>query len=260
MKHYRQFQPLLISSFEATEWLHPIHRHNHYELIFIIYGTGMHQIGDQLICYKANDVFLIGPDDEHFFKIESVTRFVFIKFTDFYIHQQYTTPTYGLQQLEYLIKSRETHLSGFELSDNDSITVFNIISVVLSLKQDSLANEQLIWLQILAIATILQRNMPEIKMAPKRSRDIQALFCYIHKYIYQPPQLKSEIMAKQFGTTADYIGPYFKRNSGTTLREYISQYRKTLIKKRLQSGNYNLKQIAAEFGLTDESHVRKLIR
>jgi len=259
MKQYRQFQPLVISEFEATEWPHPVHKHNHYELIFIDHGTGVHQIGSNSIVYGDGDIFLIGPDEEHYFKIDTLTKFIFIKFTDVYIHHVNAGSAFGLQQLEYLVKSRETHFSGFHLNATDQCTAAGIIHVILSLKQDVLSNEQLIWLQVLALAALLQRNMPELKVTANRSRDMQAVFCYVHKHIYTPAKLKSAVMAAQFNTTADYIGPYFKRNTGITLRDYIAKYRKTLIRQRIDSGNYSLKQIAAEFGLTDESHVSKLL-
>lgn len=203
---------------------------------------------------------MIGPDDEHRFVITQTTQFVFIKFTDVYIHRVSSDTPYSLRHLEYLMKSRETHWSIFRLTAVDRHTAASVIKVILSLRQDMLGNEPLIWLQVLTIATLLQRNMPEFKPMRQYSRDIQAVFCYLHKHIYTPEKLKAAVMAAQFHTTQDYIGPYFKRNTGSTLRQYIAKYRSYLIQQRLASGNYNLKQIAAEFGLTDESHVRKVVR
>lgn len=259
MKRYRQFKPLVIADFEATEWPHPPHQHNHYELIYIRQGTGVHHIQGNDIAYNQGDIFLVGPDEEHYFIIDSSTRFTFIKFTDVFIHQVGQGSSYGLHQLEYLIKSRETHLSGFYLTRDDQDTAKAVIHVILSLKQDMLSNEPLIWQQVLALAILLHRNMPELKITEHRSRDMQAIFCYLHKFIYKPEKLRSSIMAAHFNTTADYIGPYFKRNTGITLRSYIGNYRKNLIRQRMESGNYSLKQISAEFGLTDESHVSKII-
>jgi AraC family L-rhamnose operon regulatory protein RhaS len=265
MKRYKQFEPLIIEDFEATEWLHPMHQHNHYELICIRKGWGTHIIQENPIPYQEGDIFLIGPDEAHAFEIAELTRFVFIKFRDVYIQQTDTNQqagigtSFGLQHLEYLIKSRETHLSGFHLSPGDQCTADAIIQVILSLKQEILSNEPLIWLQVLALAVLLHRNMPELRTTISRSRDMQAIFCYLHKYIYTPEKLRSPVVAAHFNTAPDYIGPYFKRNTGFTLREYIGSYRKTLIRHRMDSGNYSLKQIALEFGLTDESHVSKIM-
>jgi len=259
MKRYRQFEPILISDFQAKHWQHPEHRHNHYELIYIKQGSGSHVINQVALPYEEGDVFLIGPEEEHYFKIDVLTHFVYLKFTDAYVYQKDEMSAPSMQHLEYLIKSRETHLSGFKLSEHDRQTVGLIFNVIISLKSETLQNEQLIWLQLLTLATMLQRNMPELKVNAGRSRDMQAVFCYVHKHIYTPSKLKSTVIAANFHLSADYIGPYFKRNAGITLRKYIGEYRRSLIEGRIATRNYSLKQIAAEFGLTDESHVSKIL-
>ena len=259
IKRYIQFQPIVISDFEVSEWQHPVHQHNHYELIYIKNGSGQHIINEIPVPYQKGNVFLIGPDDDHRFEIDRKTHFIYIKFTDIYIHREKVNPT-GLQHLEYLIKSRETHFLGFSFNIDDQLVAENIVTLILSLKVNMLQNESLIWTQILTLSHIMQRNMPEFKSTAQRSRDVQAIFCYLHKYIYQPKSLKADVMAAHFNLSEDYIGPYFKRNTGTTLRKYINNYRKNLIKQRMESGRFGLKQIAAEFGLTDESHVSKLIK
>ena len=260
IKRYKQFQPLSISDFEVTAWTHPVHKHNHYEFIYIKHGSGCHFVNSSAIDYAGGEVFLIGPEDEHYFEVTERTRFVYLKFTDLYHYQEIDRDNPGIRHLEYLVKSRETHATAFILEATDQLIVNSLFDVVISLKSDLLKNEQLVWMQALSIAHILQRNMPEIKSTQSFSRDLQAIFCYIHKYIYQPEMLKATAMAKQFNLTRDYIGPYFKRNTGATLRQYIKCYRGNLIKERLASGRFSLKQIAAEFGLTDESHVSKILK
>ncbi|MBB6498724.1 AraC family ligand binding domain-containing protein [Pedobacter cryoconitis] len=260
MKRYRQFQPVIISSFEVKKWAHPVHNHNHYELIYIKKGSGDHYLNKEIITYAQGNLFLLGPEDEHYFKIRESTHFVFLKFTDLYLHGEEQFKEQWVREMEYLIKNRETRLSRFELNVQDQLVIGQIYEVIISLKHSLVANERLVWLQIMAIATLLKRNLPEITATPQKNREMEAVFAYIHEYIYNPGKLKAEIMAKQFHTTADYIGPYFKRNTGLTLRDYIGDYRKTLIRKRMESGHYSLKQIAAEFGLTDESHVSKLLK
>jgi AraC family L-rhamnose operon regulatory protein RhaS len=260
MKRYKQFAPVLISDFEVSEWIHPLHNHNHYELIYIKSGNGNHIINSKSIQYKAGSVFLLGPEEEHYFEIENMTHFVYLKFTDLYIHQDQGLLNSGVLHLEYLIKSRETHVCGFVFNHEDQVTTSRIFDVIISMKKDILRNESLIWMQVLTLAGILQRNMPEIKLNEHRSKDMQAVFCYIHKNIYYPENLKARIMAEHFNLTKDYMGQYFRRNAGMTLRDYISDYRGNLIRQRVNSGRFGLKQIASEFGLTDESHVSKILR
>jgi AraC family transcriptional regulator, L-rhamnose operon regulatory protein RhaS len=256
MQRYRQFQPLLIEDFEVTEWAHPAHRHNHYEVIYISHGEGRHIINDVAMPYSQGDVFLLGPEEAHYFEVKQCTRFIYVKFTDPYLYGKEDA-----RQLEYLVKSRETHLSGFPLTALDRHTLSLIFETIIALRED----EQLVWLQLLTVAGILQRNMPELKITDvgsgnARTRDIQAIYCYLHKHIYDPGKLRAATMAAHFNMSEEYLGPYFKRHTGNTLREYIGSYRRHLIQQRVESGVYTLKEIAAAFGLTDESHVTKLLK
>lgn len=260
MKRYYQYEPVIVLDFEADQWHYPEHRHNHYELIYIKSGTGIHVIQQMPNPYQAGDIFLLGPEDEHYFEIEGITHFIYLKFTDPYVFTNDGHIDPYVQKLEYLIKSRETHLSGFRLTPKDADTAKRVFDVITVLKDDTLYNERLIWMQVLTLAVILQRNMPELKSTPDRSRDMQAVFCYLHKHIYAPEKLRATVMAVHFNTTPDYIGPYFKRNAGVTMRDYIKNYRKVLIGQRIASGQYSLKEIASQFGLSDESHVFKIMK
>jgi AraC family L-rhamnose operon regulatory protein RhaS len=260
MKRYRQFQPILISAFEVEQWHHPAHTHNHYELIYIKNGTGIHHINQLAVNYGQGDIFLLGPAEEHYFEIENKTRFIYLKFTDLYIHGGQDARHHPVKELECLVHSRESHLTGFKLTQHDQYLAAQIFALIELMKPEALLNERLIWQQLISLSVILKRNLPQVERVQTGEDKMEALFSYIHENIYTPDKLKSEIMSSNFNTTINYIGPYFRRNAGTSLRSYIKTYRRALILKRMQAGNYSLKQIAAEFGLTDESHVHKLIR
>src|SRR5690606_3726061 len=107
--------------------------------------------------------------EQHYFDIQELTRFTFIKFTDYHIHQSNNGQLFGIHQLEYLIKSRETHLSAFQLNPVDSESARAIINVILLLRDDLFSNDPLIWFQVLSFAVLLQRNMPELRHTLTRS-------------------------------------------------------------------------------------------
>lgn len=260
MKRYRQFEPVLVSEFKTAEWTHPEHNHNHYEFIFIVRGRGVHVINGHIVPYQSGAIFFIGPEEYHYFEIEQETHFIYLKFTDAYRLGYAADSGVLTRQLEYLVKSRETHQHGFPLLAADLLTVHLLFQVVASLKHDTFANQDLIWYQLLSITTILMRNMPELQVDGSRSRDLQAMFCYIHKNIYTPNLLKSQVMAPHFNISPDYLGTYFKRQVGMTIRAYILGYRNTLIRQRIAAGRMILKEIADEFGLTDVSHLSKILQ
>jgi AraC family L-rhamnose operon regulatory protein RhaS len=59
MKRYKQFQSIVISEFEAAVWPHPVHKHNHYELIVVRQGSGTHHICGNSIAYRGSAIFLL---------------------------------------------------------------------------------------------------------------------------------------------------------------------------------------------------------
>lgn len=260
MKRYRQFEPILVSEFKSSDWTHPEHNHNHYEFIFISNGMGTHVINGHPVPYQSGAVFFIGPEEYHYFEIEQETHFIYLKFTDAYIYRNATDSGELTRHVEYLRKSRETHQHGFSLLSADLLTVRLLFQVIASLQYDTFANQDLIWYQLLSISTVLMRNMPELQANAGRSRDLQAIFCYIHKNIYTPDLLRSQVMAPYFNITPDYLGTYFKRKAGITIRSYIQRYRDTLIRQRISAGRMILKEIADEFGLTDVSHLSKILQ
>jgi len=58
-----------------------------------------------------------------------------------------------------------------------------------------------------------------------------------------------------FHIAGNYSSAYFKRNFDMSCREYVNNYRIKLIGKRMETGNQTLKEVADEFGFTDESHL-----
>lgn len=249
MKRYRQFQPIVISAFEVSKWHHPVHSHNHYEMIYIKKGKGIHHINHMAVSYKQGDIFLLGPEEEHYFEIQDSTRFIYLKFTDLYIREGPDSPHHAVKEMEYLIHNREAHLTGFRLTAHDRLLSDQIFSLIEILKMESGLNERLIWQQVISLSVILKRNLHEFMPNENADNQIEAMFAYIHANIYAPEKLRSAVMAVRFNTTANYIGPYFKRSAGVSLRSYVQSYRHMLITKRIQSGNYSLKQIANEVWL-----------
>ena len=263
MQRYNQFHPILISDFESSHWQHPAHNHNHYELIYIKRGSGKHIINRNSFDYGKGNIFLLGPQDYHEFDITETTHFIYLKFTDLYIKSNTHEQKQWVQDMEYLIKNKEVRLSKFNISAADQNIADAIYNVILQLKSSIMQNEGLIYLQIMALSALLKRNLPEVITNASHAtgaKNVEEIFAYIHTNIYNPELIKLKILAARFNTTVNYIGPFFKRNTGITLRDYIMEYRRNLIQKRLASYNYSLKEIASEFGLTDESHLSKLLK
>lgn len=81
------------------------------------------------------------------------------------------------------------------------------------------------------------------------------LIFYIHQNIYTPEKIRINSISEHFNISKTYFSVYFKRNFDVSYRNYITDYKIKLIERRIRSGQMTMKQIAFEFGFTDESHL-----
>ena len=74
MPKLNQFETLVIDEFEEEKFHLPEHSHTYYEIIYIKKGCGVHHLNKNLLSYKAGDLFVLSPDDEHYFDIKKSTK------------------------------------------------------------------------------------------------------------------------------------------------------------------------------------------
>ena len=73
-------QPFEISFSELDESLLKEHEHTFFELVYILSGTGIQWINNNMFPYHDGHLFMITPGDTHSFEIHTTTKFVDIKF------------------------------------------------------------------------------------------------------------------------------------------------------------------------------------
>lgn len=259
MSKLRQFETLLIRDFEELIYHLPVHGHTYYELIYIYSGCGIHIINDNSIPYQAGDLYMISPEDRHHFQIEVITRFVMIKFTDSYFKHQnhisfdesYAIVPEAIMRQKLLKEVKLTFEEPYKTLLHQAIN--NIVLYNLSKR---LASSPYIYQQLLSIFAIITEV--SLKLDERIDNGVpkkEAMISYIHEHIYSPKKYEIKNIAAHFNIAPSYFSDYFKRNFEISYRDYINQYRTKLIEKRINGGYSSMKQIAIEFGFTDESHL-----
>jgi len=254
-----QFAPLEIREFEEAVFHLPTHGHTYYELIYIIKGSGMHLLNNNHLPYKSGDLFVLSPEDEHYFDIMKSTRFVMIKFTDSYFNSKnHLAPDEFLRtQPETIMRNKMLKEVRLVLDDPCKTILRNTIENIIAYNcRKDVASSPLVYYQILSIFGLIKEAMAKLALRVDNDRpDKESLISFIHQHIYQPEKIQVKYIAQHFNIAANYFSAYFKRNFGVSYREYINSYRSTLIEKRITAGYLSMKQIADEFGFTDESHL-----
>ncbi|WP_281227250.1 AraC family transcriptional regulator [Flavobacterium aquiphilum] len=259
MKIKNLYTPFEISLLEADNYIVQQHKNTYFEMVYILEGKGIQIINSHSLDYSPNKLFLLFPQDTHGFEIKETTRFFFLRFNESYLKTQSKE---WLQKLEYIFHNHD-HLPGCILKNVDDKQLIRALVEALLREQNREGVYQAEVLQQLlnTIITIAARNIALIHTA-ENYRPIQTLSVlgYVHQHIYSPETLKIEKFAAYFNISPNYMSEYFKRQTGESLQQYVNNYKVLLIENRLLSTSYRLSEIAAEFGLTDVSHLNKFFK
>lgn len=263
MRRYLLHTPFNIYHFEATEWQHPIHNHTYFEIIFILRGSGIHNLNNNFFAYGQGDVFLLGPEDFHSFDIRELTEFCFIRFNEPFSRVLSVSDESKEKPIIETLLQIPLQSRGSLIKDKqDKIKLLSLLSVL----ESEYENNQSPYYEIVrdslmrSILIILARKLrqsDEAGQAPSYSDSVEAILLYVKKNIYYPSRLSIEVLAEKFNMAPNYISIFFKKQVGESIKQYISNYKFGLIEARLTYSKLTLSEIAHEFSFTDESHFCK---
>lgn len=259
MSKLNQFETLVIDEFEEEKFHLPAHSHTYYEIIYIVKGSGIHHVNKNLLHYKPGDLFVISPDDEHYFDIKKITRFVFIKFTDNYFNsnKKLSCDEFLLNTPENFMRDQLLKETVLKLDDPCKAILKNTIENITaySCKID-VSTSPIVFYQILSIFGLIKETMRCMNLQIQGNYiDNKQIISFIHQNIYDPKLIQIKSISKHFNIAQSYFSAYFKRNFLMTYRDYINNLRIKLIENRISNNQIPIKQIAYEFGFSDESHL-----
>ncbi|MDQ3290681.1 MAG: AraC family transcriptional regulator, partial [Bacteroidota bacterium] len=250
MKRYIQYEPFNIYLFTASEWQHPVHKHSYFEIIFIRSGQGKHYINGNTYSYSSGDVFLLGPEDYHYFLIAEKTTFCYLRFTEAFVKDPALPKSPVWSRTINLLLNSPYQANGSIITDEKEKELLEHLLTVLlhEYEQRTESSYELIMNGIMkAILGILARNVVNEKGVevkdPKSSQLIEEILSYISQNIQKPEKLRIEQLVEQFHYSPTYLSIFFKRQTGESLQQYILKYKLQMIRNRLEFSDRSIAQI-----------------
>lgn len=265
MTNMNLYHPFEVDFKELEQFPKTIQRNNFFELIYIVDGTGIQIINNNKFHYRKGNLFLVTPQDVHSFEIATPTKFFFLRFNEYYIKtNSQNGQNETVLRMEYILQNA-SHRPGCILKNKiDKPLIASLIESIINEQSNQQIYHQKITEQIVnAIITVVARNIA-LKL-PKNIKEttgemVLEILHYIQENIYDPKQLKANIISEHFNISLHYLGKYFKKQTGETLQEYISNYKLRLIEARLLNSDMRINEIADELHFSDESHLNKVFR
>lgn len=239
------------------------HSHSFFEFIYMVSGSGKQRINKSKFAYRPGHLFLLTPDDSHYFEIEAETQFLFIRFNPLYIKNSKLTGEMA-QHLDFLLKNAQQAPGCILKTGEDKTVVKAIMQAIISEKQKtSLYSKPLLQQYVNTIIIIAARNvalsMPD-EVDENTEEKALDILQYIQANIYFPEKLKAEVIADKMSLSETYLGRYFKKHAGETMQQYIINYKLKLIENRLLHSSMRMAEIANELGFNDESHLNRIFK
>lgn len=265
MTNKNLYLPFEVDFKELEQFPKTIRKNNFFELIYVVDGTGIQVINDNTFQYRKGNLFLVTPQDVHSYEITTPTKFFFLRFNEYYIKENSQNgQSETILRMEYILQNA-SHRPGCILKNTiDKPLIASLIeSIIQELNNQQIYHQKIIEQIVNTIITIVARNIA-LKL-PKNIKEttgemVLEILHYIQENIYNPKQLKAERVSEHFNISLNYLGKYFKKQTGETLQEYISNYKLRLIETRLLNSDMRINEIADELNFSDESHLNKVFR
>ena len=238
-----------------------------FELIYVLDGNGKQFINENKFDYKPGNLFLLTPQDTHSFEITKTTQFFFLRFNEIFIRTQ-KAKNYDdgdwIHQMKFILENA-SHQPGCILKNQTDKPI--IRDLVESIIREQ-TNQQLYYNKIIrhivnTMLTIVARNialrLPE-RIKENTDESVLDILHYIHQNIYEPEKLKAQKMSKELGISLSYLGRYFKKHTGESMQQYITNYKLKLVETRLLHSDMRINEIAYELNFTDESHLNRIFK
>lgn len=259
----------IVNEWETDTWNIVPHKQNYFELVFIDEGTGVHRINGIEVPYKGGAVFLLAPEDQHSFEIETRTKFTNIRFTELFFSNKTRLPdrTDWLERIEHILHHPNIMPGDALNKEEDRKTVWGAKNLIVR----EYKGEKEFYLSILTdcvstILSIIARNIIErYKTEGQPTPTVyinkaDEILAYVRSHVYDTELMKIDNLAETFHMSPNYINNFFKKETGESIRQYILNYKLLISEFRLKNTSAPISEIAHQLGFNDESHFTKTFK
>lgn len=270
MKTIQLYKEIEVSIKELHSNTSGLHRHHFFELIYVLDGSGVHNINNNHYPFSKGDAFLLTPEDAHTFHIESPVKFCIIDFTESFFskkgerHEEKMDLSEFFKRLEYIFHNHHS-IKGSLTTDSDRLLFELLIKQLIHEKESlnffsEIITQNIVFLLLHLIARNIQQSILVYTTKLKPNSKIHDIVTFIQQNIYDKELIKLEGLATHFRKSSDHLNRYFKKETGNTIKYYITYYKLDLIKARLKFSSLTISEIAYEMNFTDESHLNKMFK
>ncbi len=220
----------------------PFHWHEHYELEYILAGSGTHTVNGKSHPMRAGNLHFIVPTDFHELHVDTPLTMIKIVFDESSISQSVfdtlkldvnltnlTLTEKERAQFEALFVVSEGQAQAFEGSQHYTRISKNLLECLL-----------------LNLSEIAMRILPSNAESEESESDIHEVLVYLRRNFKKPISLSTVAEYSHFSTS--HLSRLFHKTMGVTFKEYLTELRMNFAAKCLQNTDASVTEICYEAG------------
>ncbi|MDR6943729.1 AraC family transcriptional regulator [Mucilaginibacter pocheonensis] len=270
MRAKQLFKELEVSVIAVDRATQVRHTHHFFQIIYVLEGAGIQVINGNRYPFTKDDVFLLTPDDDHSYILDSKPLFCVIDFTKnfFFKHanskEEKVDVSDFFNRLEYIFHNQH-NVKGNLVHPKDKDIFSILISQLISEKENErtfgkIITQNIIFLILNLIARNIQDHIIAYAKELNPKNKTHEIISYIQQHIFEKEFLSISAIAGHFNVSIGHLSRSFKEETGRTIKDYITKYKLEIIKSRLKLSDLTISQIAFEMNLADESHLNKIFK
>lgn len=236
-------------------WPFLLHKHTHFEMLYIMRGRGQHMINGTTYNYEKGDLFILAPQDNHFFVFQERSAICIMKF-----HEGYFSDFLQDAKFKELFTALSSPYRKVSAGCKNKQDIMQLMELIVREHRKESSHQQIIIKHALSLIVTLTAKDAGEQLSSAKDDKIQSVLNYIHQHIADKHLLSVQKMADTFHISKSYFNQYFKNATGSAYKKYVQEYALKLIASQLVSRNKTLTQLAEEFGYSDESHLNRAFK
>lgn len=221
-----------------------IHRHEFYELEYILAGEGEQVINGVSYKFKRNYIFLTTPTDFHEVDFYNKTKLINIQFTSEIINPEIFS-----------------YISGPFVFEDTDLSFYNYFAVLNEYSPLSRKHNKILFKYMLNSCLFLlvtQNKAMEGKFLYSINNYYHCTLTYIYNNFSKEITLKE--LAKAVNLTPEYLCKLFKKHNGQTINQYISDVRLRYASNLITNTEMTISDIAQKSGYNDVPHFTRAFK
>lgn len=265
MRRIFSSRALHILKLELTDWPYETHTHNFFELILVRQGSGMHHINDVSFPFHAGDIFLLTPEDHHYFDLNEQTNFTYIKFTEQVFQEKSAWQEQKwTDEIHQILYKPNAIPESIIKNKKESERIFQLAEMLFEEYVSPVSYSRQLTLELFgAIFVMVVRNL-SVRYAPtvddRQKEKFNKILAYIRQNVDKKEKVTIDSIAKAFNLSPNYVSAFLRKYTGCGLQKIITETRLKTAERLLKQSTLNINEIAEKVGFSDSSHMNKMFR